>query len=185
MTVAPIPMSSLLPAIVAVLVGWRIYRRVRRLIGRQPVRVRRLVLTAIFFPILIVLVGLSGLRDIALLEGVAAGVVVGVGLGWLGLRMTRFEATEAGFFFVPNTTIGVAVSLLFVGRLVYRFGVLYLSGAHFGPQSMPSFGSSPLTLAIFGIVAAYYTTFALGILLWYRKARDAAVPPAGAVDAGR
>ena len=171
MTFAPISLPALMPAVIAVLIGWRMYRRVRRLIGRQPVRVKRLTLTAIFFPILLVLVSLSGLRDIALLEGVVAGAAIGVGLAWIGLRLTRFETTAEGYFFVPNATIGVAISILFIGRLIYRFGVLYFANGNVDPSAMRSFGSSPLTLAIFGVVAAYYTAFAIGVLLWYRKAR--------------
>ncbi|MEO8937139.1 MAG: hypothetical protein ABI327_10170 [Burkholderiaceae bacterium] len=159
-----------MPAVIAALIGWRMYRRVRRLIGRQPVRVKRLTLTAIFFPILLVLVGLSGLRDIALLEGVVAGAAIGVALAWFGLRLTRFETTADGYYFIPNATIGVAISILFIGRLIYRFGVLYFSNGKVDPATMQSFGSSPLTLAIFGVVAAYYTAFAIGVLLWYRKA---------------
>jgi len=177
MTIVPISLPALMPVAIAALIGWRMYRRVRRLIGRQPVRRTRLLLTAIFFPALIGLVSLSGLRDIALLEGVAAGVAIGVVLGWVGLRLTRFEAGSDGCFFTPNTFIGIAVSVLFIGRLIYRFGVLYLSTGHVDPSTVQSFGSSPLTLAIFGVVAAYYTTFAIGILLWYRTARSHGVPP--------
>lgn len=176
MTFVPISMPALMPALVAALIGWRMFRRVRRLIGRQPVRVTRLVMTAVFFPILLVLVSLSGLRDPLLFEAVAAGAAIGVGLALLGLRLTRFEVGRDGCFFVPNTVIGVAISVLFIGRLIYRVGVFYLSTGSFEPSSMRSFGTSPLTLAIFGVVAAYYTAFAIGILLWYRQARHEAMP---------
>lgn len=168
-----ISLPALMPAVIAALVGWRLYRRVRRTIGRQPVRVTRLVMTAILFPVLLVLVGLSGLRDVLLLEGLLAGVAIGLGLGWLGLRLTRFESTEAGCTFVPNTTIGVAVSVLFIGRLVYRVGVIYFSTGRLDPAAQV--GSSALTIAIFGVVAAYYTAFAIGVLLWYRRVGS---PPA-------
>jgi hypothetical protein len=181
MTIPPVSLHALMPALIAVLVAWRMYARIRRLIGRQPVRVARLVLTAILFPILIVLVGLSGLRDIHLLEGVVAGVAIGVALGFVGLRLTRFESGPQGCFFVPNTFIGIAVSVLFIGRLIYRFGVIYLSAGQFDPSSMQAFGASPLTLAIFGLVAGYYTSFAIGILLWYRKARSDGALSASAV----
>ena len=173
---------ALVPSLVAVFIGWRVYKRMRRLIGRQPVRTTRLVLTVIAFPLLLVLVGAASLRDVSLLEGIAAGAVVGIGLGLLALKLTRFEVTAAGCFFVPNTVIGIAVSVLFIGRLIFRFGVLYGATGGIDPSSLQSFGSSPLTLAIFGIVAAYYTTFALGVLLWYRQAREripAVAPPVG------
>lgn len=177
MTIVPFSLPALMPVAVVVLIAWRLYKRVRRLVGRQPVRETRLWLSAIFFPMLIALVGLSGLRDLALLEGVAAGVAIGAALGWFGLRLTRFEAGPDGCFYTPNTFIGIAVSVLFIGRLIYRFGVLSLSTG-VDPSSVQSFGSSPLTLAIFGVVAAYYTTFAIGILVWYRQARAGAVESA-------
>lgn len=179
--VSLLAVPAVVPSLLAIFVGWRVYQRMRRLIGRQPVRTTRLVLTVIAFPLLLVLVGAASLRDVALIEGIAAGAIVGIGLGLLALRLTRFEVTAAGCFFVPNTVIGIAVSLLFIGRLVFRFGVLYGASGGIDPSSLQSFGSSPLTLAIFGIVAAYYTTFAVGVLLWYRQARKqvpAVAPPA-------
>ena len=111
-----------------------------------------------------------------LLEGVGAGVAIGLALAWLGLRLTRFEKTAEGCFYVPNTTIGIGISVLFIGRLIYRFGTLYLSSGRLDPAAMQSFGSSPLTLAIFGVVATYYSAFSIGVLLWYRRVRDEPAP---------
>ena len=65
MTTIPISLPALMPALLVALIGWRMVRRVRRLIGRQPARTRRLVLTTIFFPILVVMPGFSELRNIA------------------------------------------------------------------------------------------------------------------------
>ena len=172
----PISSHALLVAALAVFVGWRIYRRVRRLIGRQPVRPARLTATAILFPLLVVLVALPGLRDSVMLEGVVAGVIGGIALGWIGLRLTRFEATPEGWFYRPNTALGVAISLLFVGRLVYRFGSIYVASGNLDPATLQNFGRSPLTVALLGLVAAYYATSAIGVLSWYRKAGAAAKP---------
>ena len=192
MSDGPVSNHALLYAAIAILICWRIFRRVRRLIGRQPVRVRSLTVTAVLFVILIAVLGLSSLRSPALIEGLAAGAAVGVGLGWLGLRLTRFEKTDAGYFYVPNTVLGVAVSLLFIGRLIYRFASIYLSSGsgsgsgsgNIDPATLQSFHSSPLTLAAFGLVAAYYATFAIGVLSWHRRSRNAAASDA-AVDVTR
>lgn len=140
-------------------------------------RTRRLVLTTIFFPILVVMLGFSGMRDIALLEGLAGGAAIGVALAWFGLRMTKFEATDAGLFYTPNAAIGIALSVLFIGRLLYRFGAIYLASGQFDPATMQSFGRSPLTLLIFGVLAGYYTAYAIGILMW-RRAAQSRVPSA-------
>ena len=178
----PISNHALIVAAIVVLVCWRIVRRVRRMIGRQQVQVRRLTMTAVFFPLLIVLVTLPSLRDVRLVEGVVGGIALGVALGLYGLRLTRFDATANSYFYRPNTWLGVAISLLFIGRLIYRFGSIYLATGSFDPNTFQSFGRSPLTLALFGVVAAYYTTYALGVLSWYRKARAGAASSVSPVD---
>ncbi len=172
MTTIPISLPALMPVLIVALIAWRMVGRVRRLIGRQPVRTRRLVLTTVFFPILVVLLALTGLRDIALLEGLAGGVAIGVVLAWVGLRMTKFEASEAVLFYTPNAVIGIALSLLFIGRLIYRFGAIYLATGRLDPATMQSFGKSPLTLMIFGVLAGYYTAYAIGILMWRHTAKS-------------
>jgi hypothetical protein len=169
-----IPPNALITAAVAVFVCWRIYARYRRLIGRQVVRSRRLTASMVLFPLLIALIALSAWRSATMIEALVAGVGGGVALGLVGLKLTRFEVTDAGFYYTPNTALGVAVMLLFIGRLAYRFGAIFLAGGRIDPTTMQSLGSSPLTLAIFGVVAAYYTTSASGILLWYRGARGQA-----------
>ena len=86
---------------------------------------------------------------------------------------------------MPDPVIGVTVALLFVGRLAYRFGALLLAGDRTDPADFATFGHSPLTLAIFGVVAAYFTVYAIGILQWARsagRAIDAPVPMADAPD---
>jgi len=160
--------SVLLPVLLGALLAWRIARRVRRLIGRQQVRPRRLIATTIFFPLLVVLFFISELRHIELVAALAGGVTAGIVVGVIGLRLTRFEATDAGLFYTPHAGIGIVLSLLLVGRLLYRFATLYLVSGRIDPQTMSSFGRSPLTLFVFGLVAGYYVTWAMGILRWRR-----------------
>ena len=180
MTTIPINLPALVPALIVALIGWRMVRRVRRLIGRQPVRAPRLVTTAIFFPIVVVLLGLSGFRDIALLEGLAGGVAIGIALAWFGLRMTKFEVTDTGLFYTPNAVIGIVLSVLFIARLIYRFGTLYFATGRFDPGTMQSFAKSPLTLLMFGVLAGYYTAYAIGILRWRHWARPHSSNPRAA-----
>ncbi len=182
MNAFPFSTHALWMAALVVFIGWRIYRRVRRQIGRQDLRPRRLWATAIFFPLLLVLVTLPGLYDLRLVEAVVAGAIVGVLVGLIGLKLTRFEVTPNGYSYVPNTWLGVAISLVFIGRLVYRLGVIYLAAGSVGPAAMQSFGRSPLTLGLFGVVAAYYATFAIGILAWHRRARSGAPATVGAAQ---
>ncbi len=170
MNVFPVSTHALWMSALAVLIVWRIYRRVRRQIGRQDLKPRRLWLTAVFFPLVLVLATLPSLDDLRVVEAVVAGVVLGTMVGLVGLKLTRFEVTEKGHCYVPNTWIGVAISLLFIGRLVYRLVQIDLASGSVGPAAMQSFGRSPLTIGLFGVVAAYYATFALGVLVWHRRA---------------
>jgi hypothetical protein len=180
----PTTMHYLLPLVVAALICWRVYYRVRRLVGRQPVRRTRLALTLFFFPLAVLLLAFSGLSDPERIAGLALGLVGGVLLAWLGLRMTRFESTPEGHFFTPNAKIGIALSVLFIGRLIYRFGFVFASTGRVDPTTMQSFGSSALTLGIFGLLAGYYTAYALGVLAWVRRTRSAGAPPDATADIG-
>jgi len=150
---------------ILVLVAWRIYRRIRRNIGRQPLRPRRALTSVIIFSTLSVLLIFFSLHQPRLLLGVVGGLLPGVLLGWVGLRLTRFETTAAGHFYIPNTSIGVALSLLLVGRLAYRFTVL--RDATLAPNHPPPM-QSPLTFLIFGLMAGYYIVYQTGLFLHSR-----------------
>jgi len=178
----PTTMHFVVPVLVAALICWRLYYRVRRLVGRQPVRKTRLTLTLIFFPLLVLLLAFSGLRNPELVGGLACGLVGGILLGWVGLRSTRFEVTPQGLFFVPNAKIGIVLSVLFIGRLLYRFGIVFSTTGRVDPSTMQSFSSSPLTLGIFGLLAGYYTAYAIGVLTWARRVRVEGAPPGATAD---
>ena len=59
-------------------------------------------------------------RSTAFLLAMLAGVAVGIGLAVWGGSRTRYLKVSNQLYYVPHTYTGVAVSLLFVGRLVYR-----------------------------------------------------------------
>jgi hypothetical protein len=161
MTSTPLVAAVLIPFVM-----WRVYQRVKRLMVRQRSQAWRHWISAVLFPALLVLLGTLSLVHPQALAGMAAGVAAGAALGVLGLRKTRFERIGSGvsteFFYTPNAHIGVLVSLLFVGRLLYRGYEFYVLGTA-QPQD---FASSPLTLLVFGVLAGYYTTYAAGLLRW-------------------
>jgi TRAP-type C4-dicarboxylate transport system permease large subunit len=150
---------------VVALIGWRMVARIRRVIGRQRLSPARPWFTVLLFPLILLLVLFTGLAHPMTTAAMAAGVVVGIVLGLYGTRLTRFEVTPAGLFYTPNAHLGVALSVLLVLRLGYRFVMLQLGGQPFDPQSM-QLGNSPLTMAIFGTLAGYYVTYAIGLLRW-------------------
>ena len=159
----------------AALVVWRVYARIRRVVGRQRLSKVRPWITVVAFPLIFVLLLASSLAHPATGVAALAGAIVGAGLGVLGTRLTKFEVTPAGLFYTPNAHLGIALSLLLVLRLAWRFVMLQTAGRNFDPQSM-QIGSNPLTMAIFGTLAGYYVTYAIGLLRW--RARVSAQAPA-------
>ena len=151
--------------LVVALVAWRLHARIRRMIRRQRLSTVRPWLTIVLFPLIIALVLTGSLLRPMTAVAVLAGAAIGIALGLLGTRLTKFEATPAGLFYTPNAHLGIALSLLLVLRLGYRFVMLQMNGQRFDPQSM-QLGASPLTMAIFGTLAGYYVTYAIGLLRW-------------------
>ncbi len=171
----------LTPILIGALLVWAIARRLRRTFGRQPLQPARLWLRVGILTLLgALVVATSVTRDARMLGALAGGLACGLGLGYLGLRHTRFEVTPQGRFYTPHTYIGLAVTLLFVGRLVYRF--LYLAnGADFtgDAHGAAAYQRSPLTVGIFAVLIGYYVLFYAGVLF---RTRDAALPAANPVS---
>src|SRR5690348_11476302 len=108
------------PYLVAVLVVWGIYRRMRRSFGRQRVRDARMWVRIGLLSAIAALAAVGMARDIEALAGLLGGIACGAALGYAGLRYTKFEVTPQGRFYTPHAYIGAAVTALFVGRLLYR-----------------------------------------------------------------
>jgi hypothetical protein len=156
----------------AAFVAWVIYRRIRRNIGRQPVRAGRMQVRIVMLALAALLISSRSLHSPVLGGALLAGLLGGAALGFIGLRHTKFETTEEGSFYTPHTYIGVSVSALLIARLAYRFVAIYTE-AHAAPQAnadpFASFQKSPLTLAIFGVVVGYYVLYYSGILMRSRN----------------
>lgn len=169
------PSSILLPAGVTALVVWRMYTRIKRLVGRQRLSPVRPWLTVIVFPLLLALLGAGTLSHPTSAIGLALGALIGSGLGVYGHRLTKFEQTPEGLFYTPNAHLGIALSLLFIGRLAYRLMQVYVATGSFKTDAGSFASSGPLTLALFGTLAGYYVVYAIGLLRWkFRVRREAA-----------
>jgi hypothetical protein len=152
----------------AVLVLFVIYRRFRRNFGQQllsPVRMRvrmaiLLIVSCLFLPGVMNSAAVAG----ALIAGAAAGVV----LAWWGAERTGFVWVNGRLNYVPHTYTGLAVSFLFLGRLVYRLFQVYgqyqaahLAGADPGGQAFApaAMARSPLTVGLFFVLVGYYVCY--------------------------
>lgn len=156
------------PLVLAPLIVWRVYARTRRSFGRQPILPKRMWTRVGFLSVVIVLFALEGVRSPLLAEALAVGVVGGGALGALALRLTRFEIDGNRDCYVPNPWIGLALTALFLGRLLYRFLELYPAMAQATAASPEAFQRSPLTMAIFGLLVGYYVTYYAGLLIHHR-----------------
>src|SRR5471030_201350 len=154
--------AHFLPIFLAGLFAWSIYRRVRRNIGRQPLRPSRGIRSIVILSLVRVLIAVTSSQNTNLLAGFGGGLLLGALLGFVGLKLTRFETTDAGHIYTPNTHIGIVISALFVGRIAYRFIVL---GDAATAQNSPQPFQSPLTLFIFGLTVGYYLVYQTGILI--------------------
>lgn len=160
--------ANVLPFLIMIpLIAWRMYSRIKRNIGRQTYSKRRPWVTMAVFPLLIVLLGVGAYSQhrAALFAAMAGGILGGIVLGIYGLKHTKFEVTPEGMFYTPNAHIGIALSVLFIGRVIYRMFVFY-SLDPYAVQSPNDLAASPLTLGIFGLLAGYYVTYAVGLLRW-------------------
>lgn len=172
------------PILFAALVVWGILRRLRRTFGRQPVHVGRIWLRIGMLTLVGGLViATSVARNAQALEALTAGLACGAALAYVGLRHTKFEVTPEGRFYTPHTYIGLAVTALFLGRLLYRFYYLsYGANAVVGANQnlAVAYQRSPLTLSIFAVLVGYYVLFYAGVLVRTRAAvlpmRDGASP---------
>jgi hypothetical protein len=173
--------------LIAALVVFLVYRRFRRNFGQQllrPVRMQiRIVVLLIVGCLLLPQALRSGGVAAALLAGLACGVILAL---W-GAARTRYLKIDNQLYFVPHTYTGVAVSLLFLGRLVYRFLQVYSSaraGHGAGLDSAdrafapPGMLQSPLTVGLFFILMGYYVCY-YSIVLWKSKRVTAEEPGAG------
>jgi len=157
--------STLTLLVLLPLITWRVYARFRRMVGRQRLSRIRPWITLVIFPVLIVLLGFAAREHLDRLCWLAGGLGLGAWLGVFGLGKTRFEPTPQGLFYTPNAHLGIALSLLFVARIVYRLVEVYVISPGM-PNGIGDFARSPLTLAVFGLLAGYYISYAVGLVRW-------------------
>jgi hypothetical protein len=183
--------SQIGPFLMAALVVFVIYRRFRRSFGRQELRPARMIVRSVLLIVVACALLPMALRSAQYLGAELAGALLGVGLGSWGATRTRFQMYNERLHYVPHTYAGIAVSLLFVGRLVYRLVQAYtdhaarLANATDPSQALApaSMLRSPLTVGILFVLVGYYVYY-YSWLLWKSKRLDAVdIEPASATAA--
>jgi hypothetical protein len=158
---ASLTLVALLP-----LIGWAVYRRVRRMLGRQRLSRVRPWITLVAFPVLLGLLAMTAFvpphPQPGRLVWLVGALLAGGGIAVAGLKRTRFEATDEGLFYTPDARIGIAISALIVLRVVYRMGRLLIVGID--PSEGTEAALNPWTLVPVGIFCGYYMAYAAGLV---------------------
>ena len=89
-------------------------------------------------------------------------------LGFWGAARTRFIEAEGQRYYIPHTYTGLIVTLIVVGRLVYRLSLGFgqghadgMTGAHAGAAAAVQ---TPLTLAALYLLIGYYVCYLVRVL---------------------
>jgi hypothetical protein len=165
--------QTLTPLAMAPLIVWAIYRRVRRNFGRQPIRTTRTWVRVGIFVVLTLLYAAASARHPHVAQGLTLGLLVGGALGLIGLARTRFEISGQDDNYTPDPWIGLGLTTLLLGRLIYRFMVVY-PAMHAAAQagSFAGYQRSPLTAVLFGLLFGYFIVYYAGVLVHHRRALE-------------
>lgn len=180
----PTDISKYSGVLVAALLMWAVYRRLRRSFGRQRVSPARMGFRAVFLGVIGALFAPLAFKSLALAAAVLLGLGVGVLLARWGASHTGFERSGKEVYYVPHTYSGLAVTALFLGRLAYRYlqghdAIAPPAGQDGFGQIAAMYGRSPLTLGFFFVVVGYYVCYYSFLLYRSRHLDDAAGEPAG------
>jgi hypothetical protein len=108
-------------------------------------------------------------------SGAAIGVLLGLGLGIVGLRLTRWEPTPATLHYTPNRWLVLFVTFMVSARVLYGFWRSWkvAEAGVYGTEMVLAFGI-PESLAVGGAVIGHYLAYAFGvrwrIQQWQRRA---------------
>lgn len=155
--------TILLLTCITALTCWRLYNRVQRNIGRQRLSTLRLWLTVLFLSAFMTLILYSCRANWTAMLTLITGLCSGVALGHHSLRLTKFERTTTGLYYVPTARIGLAVLSLFVALICFRV-VQHFIARTVIIRDLLSVVDRPLTLLITGMLIGYYLTYAAGLL---------------------
>jgi hypothetical protein len=165
--------------LIAALVLFILYRRFRRNFGRQLLRQNRMIFRMLVLGIFCLVLLFSPFGTVKGHMAALLGAFLGVVLALYAIVHTKFEVTPEGRFYTPSLYIGMTVTALFIGRIIYRFMVVYpvlhgvVQQAQQNPQmQMDTFASyqrSPLTLGLYFLLAGYYICYYAGIIIKNRS----------------
>jgi hypothetical protein len=163
--------TTLALLVLAPVLVWRIYSRIKAQMTRQRSILQRHYTGLGVFAAMAIVPMSQLMDDLSLLPWLVGGVAAGLGYGWWGLKKTRYEVTQEGYFFTPHRLLGLVVAMQFVAFLMYIGFEIYANQG--SGQATPKVTDYPLALSSMGLVAGYFGIYSAGLLKWRRTLRKA------------
>jgi hypothetical protein len=111
-------MTTLVLLLLVPLAVWRIYSRLKVVLGRTKSELWRhyATLAVMAVALLAVLVQIFG--NWIAMAALLAGALIGALLGQRNMRLSRLENRPDGFFYTQNRKLALLVIMLFISRLI-------------------------------------------------------------------
>jgi hypothetical protein len=170
-------MTTLILLLLVPVAVWRIYSRLKRLMGRTKSELWRHYLAAVGLAAVLLVLAVQQWGKWEALGGLLIGAALGAALGHRNMQLTRLENRQDGFFYTPNRKLGLLVSMLFISRLIYRLFEGYLQFHDHLPMEADFFGN-PISAVLFGLLCGFYATYGFLLIRWRRSQ----TPPPRPVD---
>lgn len=137
-----------------------VYRRFKRSIGFQPFKPHRLKLRIGIFSFIGLALLTAGFVHPILFGADALGLACGAVIAYYAIKHSKFEQRVDNLYYRTHIGIETFVVALFVGRLAYRFVVLFSMGQQpasaNNPAQMQQMANDPWTAITFFLIIAYY-----------------------------
>ncbi|MFT8361661.1 MAG: hypothetical protein ABF608_00665 [Sporolactobacillus sp.] len=151
------------------IIGLILYRRIRRNIGWQPLRSRKMESRLVICSIISLLLLYGNLRYPIGLASDVLGIVLGLVLGFIGMLYTTLKTVNGETLYRPNTWIGSVVTLLFLFRFGFRIIAMLqigsdMNGSEKGTNALQTLGGNSWTAGLMLILFAYYIAY-YGLLI--------------------
>ena len=157
--------------VLAPLLVWRVYSRVKSMMKRQRSSMQRHYTGALVFTAIVLVTTSQLLHDLGSLGWLVVGTLGGIGYAVWGLKLTRFEDVKEGYFFTPNERLGLIIAMLFVAAVMYVAFEIYANQGM--GSATPKVTDYIFFMPCLGLMAGYFGTYSVGLLRWRWKLRKA------------
>ena len=160
-------MHSYTPVVIIALILFSVYRRVSKTIGLQKIIKKSMIIRMTIFSIIaIIFLGIGLLNPTTYIFDVI-GIVLGGIIAYYAIRTTTFEKHDDSWFYRPHPWISAIITVLFVGRIVYRVYQSYslinssvaTNGQIENQSSLAFYAHDPSTSIVLFILISYYIIY--------------------------